>query len=456
MVMAAIAAAWQPNPGLTATPVISGDATAQEVAWTTGPNTNTGHWFIAGTDLGIMWDSGYTDPQTAQPVIYTLFGDTYSEPGMSGDWRNNVLLRSSDTDLSDGLQFSDALIHAGASPTNPGVPQWYPDTGPRAGAAQVIDDPGFNGLFGSTHTMIPTAAIAVQHEDGSVTQYATVMSVRTWDNPGSWTTNYSAIAYSTDGGETWTVDSDTVRSSGWLRASTRYVPGDERFQQNALVYGNPDDPNSYTGPVDDPNREPYVYVYGTPSGRQGSAYLARVEESRLSDLDAYQYWAGENSDGTGNWVTGDPSAAARVIGASEDDFLPQLWDCFDRFTFGLFTTIVNGIWVGGLPDGGNVSEMSVQYNEHIQRYLVTYTNGGNSVVLRASDSPQGTWSDPTTLVRNTGIGQNSGMYAPLIHPLSGTSALGSGNEKYLYVNLSQWGDYNVRMMQADLDNLTIT
>jgi len=452
----AATAVWRPDPGLTVAPVISGDATAEQVGWTTGPNTNTAHWYIAGSDLGIMWDSGYTDPQTGQPVVYTMFGDTYSEPGMSGDWRNNVLLRSSDTDLSDGLQFSDALIDAGASPTNPGTPQWYPTTGPRAGAAQVIDDPGFNGLFGSTHTMIPTSAIAVQHEDGSITQYATVMSVRTWDNPGSWTTNYSAIAYSTDGGETWTVDPDTVRSSGWLRASTRYAPGDEHFQQNALVYGNPDDPNSYTGPADDPNREPYVYVYGTPSGRQGSAYLARVPESQLRDLDAYQYWAGENPDGTGNWVTGDPSAAVPVIGASQDDFLPRLYNCFDTFTFGWFSKILNGIWVGGLPTGGNVSEMSVQYNEHLDRYIVTYTDGGNSVVMRVSDSPQGSWSNSTTLVRNTGIGQSSGMYAPMIHPLSGTAALGQGNEKYLYFNLSQWGDYNVRMMQADLSNLTIT
>ena len=452
--VATATAIWHPNPGLTVAPVISGDATAKQVGWTTGPNTNTAHWYIAGSDLGIMWDS--TDPETGQPVIYTMFGDTYSEPGMSGDWRNNVLLRSSDTDLSDGLQFSDALIDAGASPTNPGTPQWYPTTGPRAGAAQVIDDPGFNGLFGSTHTMIPTSAIAVEDEEGNITEYATVMSVRTWDNPGSWTTNYSAIAYSTDGGETWTVDPDTVRSSGWLRASTRYMPGDEHFQQNALVYGDPDDPNSYTGPADDPDREPYVYVYGTPSGRQGSAYVARVPESQLRDLDEYQYWAGENPDGTGNWVTGDPSAAVPVIGASQDDFLPRLYNCFDTFTFGLFSKILNGIWVGGLPTGGNVSEMSVQHNEYLDRYVVTYTDGGNNVVMRVSDSPQGSWSNSTALVRNTGIGQNTGMYAPMIHPWSGTDALGQGNEKYLYFNLSQWGDYNVRMMQADLDNLTIT
>ena len=68
------------------------------------------------------------------------------------------------------------------------------------------------------------------------------MSVRTWDTAARWTTNYSAIAYSTDGGETWTVDPETVRSSGWLRSSSAYVPGDEHFQQNALVYGSKTSP----------------------------------------------------------------------------------------------------------------------------------------------------------------------------------------------------------------------
>jgi hypothetical protein len=195
--------------------------------------------------------------------------------------------------------------------------------------------------------MIPTSAIAIENADGSYTQYATVMSVRTWDNPGSWTTNYSGIAYSTDGGETWQVDPDTIRSSGWFRAGPAYVPGDEHFQQNALVMS------------DDPT-DPYVYVYGTPSGRQGSAYVARVEKDKITDLSAYQYFAGEDSSGAGQWVTGDPSAAAPVFGSSSTDLLPTLYKVADFFTFGLFTKIANGIWVGGLPTGGNVSEMSVQ------------------------------------------------------------------------------------------------
>ena len=441
---------------LTPKPTVPSSLTTKttKLGWVTGPNSDTGHWYVAGTDLGIMWNSGYTDPDTGKAIIYTLFGDTYSGPGMTGDWRNNVLFRTADFDLSDGLQFSDAVINAGAQfPGDPnGTPEWYGSGGAPAGASQIIYDPGgLTGLFGTTYTMIPTSAIAIENEDGSFTQYATVMSIRTWDNPGSWTTNYAGIASSDDGGKTWTVDPDTVRSSGWLRAAARYVPGDEHFQQNALVMSNdPDDP--------------YVYVYGTPSGRQGSAYVSRVRKDEITDLGAYQYFAGEDATGSGIWTTGDPSAAVPVFGSSETDLLPRLYKVADFFTLGLFSKIANGIVVGGLPTNGHVSEMSVQYNEYLGQYVVLYTDGGNDVVMRVSDTPQGTWSDTTTLVNNDLI-TDTGMYAPMVHPMSGTDYFNTvdadgnvvDNSHYLYYNLSYWGPYNVRLLQTDLESMkTIT
>lgn len=447
--MAAASTVAVPTNDLTPRPGVPASLTNQTtgLGWVTGPGV-TDHWYVAGTDLGIMWNSGYTN-DNGIPIIYTMFGDTYSGPGMTGDWRNNVLFRTSDTNLSNGLQFSDALIHAGAVENPPGIPTWWgADAEPAAGAAQIIYDPGYDGPFGTTYTMIPTSAIAIRNVNGTYTQYATVMSIRTWDNPGSWTTNYSAIAYSTDEGKSWTVNPNTVRSSGWLRSSVSYVPGDEHFQQNALVMSNnPDDP--------------YVYVYGTPSGRQGSAYLARVKKDQITNLDAYQYWSGENSSGAGRWVTGDPSAAVPVFGSSSTDFLPRVYQVFDLFTFGFFSKVLNGIWVGGLPTNGNVSEMSVQYNEYLGKYVVLYTDGANDVVMRVSASPQGEWSDTTTLVSNNQT-TNTGMYAPMVHPMSGTdyfnvtNADGSveDNSRYLYYNLSYWGAYNVRLMRTNLEPMT--
>ena len=39
----------------------------------------------------------------------------------------------------------------------------------------------------------------------------------------------------------------------------------------------------------------YVYAYGTPNGRQGAAYLARVPEQDILDLSKYEYWNGSSA-----------------------------------------------------------------------------------------------------------------------------------------------------------------
>jgi hypothetical protein len=410
-------AAVGPNQ-LTPKPAAPQVGQTTSVGWVTG--NSTAPWYVGGTDLGIMWDNG-------AGKILTIFGDTFNDRAMTTGWRNNVLLRTGDKNLSNGLQFDEGVVTPGG--TGPGTnyaanTYWGPGAGYQnglgagpIGAAQVIlANPAFNGLLGKTITMIPTSAISVTQGD-QTTQYVTVMAVKSWGAPGSWTTNYSAIASSTDGGAHWTVNPGTVRSGGFLRTNQSFVAGNQNFQQNALVYGNADDPNSWTGGTVGQG-ERYVYVYGTPSGRHGAAYVARVPESDVTNLKDYEYWSATANRG---WVKGAPSAATPVIG-------PR-----------------------------NVSEMSVQYNEYLGKYVVLYTDGGNNVVMRVSDSAQGTWSDPTVLVANKPLVTDpvlrtaqSGMYAPMIHPWSGTDQLGAGNEQYLYYDLSYWGAYNVALKQTDL------
>lgn len=76
--------------------------------------------------------------------------------------------------------------------------------------------------------MIPTAGIAV---DG--VQYLHFMSVRSWGEPGRWRTNYSRIAHSTDGGQTWRTDgprwNNQVPRWWWPRR------GEAGFQLGAFV-----------------------------------------------------------------------------------------------------------------------------------------------------------------------------------------------------------------------------
>jgi hypothetical protein len=376
------------------------------------PQTNNTSGFnIYGTDLGIMWDNQQTGDTH---YVLTAFGDTFSGPNMTGDWRSNVLVLSQDTKLYNGM----SLLQTG--PTYQFIPS----------------APSALGLFGSEVTIIPTSGIAVQGN-----QYVNYMSVKSWDTPGRWTTNYSATSVYNAATDKWVLAPSTIRSASWFGSSTAYVPGSQNFQQAAYVL----EPEDQVG--DDGVR--YLYAFGTPSGRGGSAYLSRVAQGSVTDLTQYQYWSGDS------WVTGNPAVATPVIGTANDT----------RPIIGFFVDIANdpnffgGVFGGllGAKQGGNVSEMSVQYNDYLDKYVVMYGDGNNNVQMRYADTPEGPWSDPITVATSA---QYPGLYAPMIHPWSGTGQLtdsaGNPDVNNLYWNMSIWGDYNVVMMQTDLSPLKTT
>lgn len=222
----------------------------------TGPKSTSATdttWKVTGTDLGIMWDNG-------QGEILTAFGDTFGDwagpGGGGGDWRSNVLLRSSDTDLSDGMSFDSAVEDA------PGH------------AAEIIPSLKING---QEMTTIPTAGIAVGSR-----QYLAFMSVKQWGAPGAWDTNFSRIAYSDDNGETW----NSTDGPQW----TNTADGQHPFQMVAFE-----------------RHDGYVYMFGTPNGRFGAAHVARVPEAQMLDKAAYSYWNGST------WVLGDDTAAVAIV-----------------------------------------------------------------------------------------------------------------------------------------------
>ena len=397
---------------LASTPI--GWVTGQRNSGYPGSNwtqTNNTRWAnVYGTDLGVMWFNGDNG------LTQVAFGDTFSGVNMTGNWRSNVLLLSDDTQLYDGL----TLINTG-----PAL-QFIP-----AARNQVF-------FIGSEVTNIPSAAVYANGEN-----YVNYFSVKSWDTPGRWTTNYSAISQFVPGpnGGQWVLQPSTVRSAGWFRSSTRYRAGDQNFQQAAYVL----QPESKV----EPGGTRYVYAFGTPAGRTGSAFLSRVPEGAMTDLGQYEYWDGAT------WVRDKPAVAAPIIGDSPNS----------AGLFGFVRDIANnpnffGGWFAGLvgaKTGGNVSEMSVQYNEYLDKYVVMYGNGANNVILRTADTPEGPWSAPVTVATSL---QYPGLYAPLVHPLSGTGdltdALGDPDVNNLYWNMSLWGNYNVVLMKTDLTPLKTT
>jgi hypothetical protein len=389
------------------------------IGWVTGQSntaypgagwrqTNNTRWAnVYGTDLGIMWFNGVNGK------TQVAFGDTFSGPNMTGDWRSNVLLLSDDTNLSDGL----SLLNTGPAY------QFIP-----AAPGQVF-------FIGSEVTNIPTSAVYANNNN-----YVNYMSVKSWDTPGRWTTNYSAISQYDPKTDKWVLQKQTVRPAGYFRSSTMYQAGDQNFQQMAYVV----EPESKVAP----GQARYVYAFGTPAGRAGSAYLSRVPENAVTDLKQYQYWDGKS------WVSNQANAAP-IIGDSTRSTGLFGW----AIDLANDPNVLGGSLAGftGAKTGGNVSEMSVQYNEYLGKYVVLYGNGANNVILRTADDPAGPWSDPVTIATSL---QYPGLYAPMIHPLSGTGQLTDSNGKpddgNLYWNMSLWGNYNVVLMKTDVSALKVT
>jgi hypothetical protein len=402
------------EPGTTRTPVVISTNT-HFIEFVTGAgnlNDTKNRFGIGGTDLGIMWDNGIPDdPTTAvnEHQVLIAFGDTFSNsyPVRSGIWRMNTLFRSSDTTLSNGLYVPTGIPH------DPGKYSGSPMSDPNF-AREILGHPRY--AVGPEVTIIPTAAISIPGAgaNGATRQYMNFMSVRSWDTPGRWTTNYSAIAYSDDNGQNWRselVPSSSVRTAAAGRSIVPYVSGNQNFQQGAFVKPPEGSPDAAAG---------WVYSYGTPSGRGGTVYLSRVNQMQIMDQTKYQYW-----DGT-SWISNKPSAAKPILpGTRTSGF----------FGFGATTTYPS------------VSEMSVQYNPYLKKYVMLYGDKYNNVVMRTSTTPQGTWSAPTTLVTSAKV---PGLYAPMIHPWSGTTNVATEDAKYLYWNLSTWNDYQVRLMRTDL------
>ena len=165
-------------------PELQGRTSAVEyITGALSPNQTVERFNVLGTDLGILWDNGAGQ-------VLTAFGDTVgigSDPlcsGVVGDWRSNVLFRSSDGNLSDGMNID-------SSPTD------RPNH-----SREIIGSLKVTGVETSS---IPTTGISV----GGV-QYVNYMSIRSWGGSGEWVTNFSQIASSHDNGETWQVEAGFV------------------------------------------------------------------------------------------------------------------------------------------------------------------------------------------------------------------------------------------------------
>ncbi|MEV6104173.1 DUF4185 domain-containing protein [Streptomyces sp. NPDC051940] len=148
-----------------------------------------------------------------------------------------------------------------------------------------------------------------------------------------------------------------------------------------------------------------LYFWGVPHGRFGGVRLMRVPEQDVEDPGAYRYFAGTAGTGRPRWSP-DAAKAETVV----DD---------------------------------TVGELSVVWNEHLSRWLMTYTDGGGGgAAIREGSTPWGPWREKFTLVSSQDV---PGLYSPYMLPRY--TADGGWT---IYFTLSVWGPYNVYWYKADL------
>jgi hypothetical protein len=203
---------------------------------------------------------------------------------------------------------------------------------------------------------------------------------------------YMSVRHWGDPGEWETNNAGFAKSTDggqtWTKLSSPTWPSDSNFVQVSVAADGAD-----------------LYFWGVTHGRFGGVQLMKVAESQVESQSAYRYLSGTAADGGPTW-SADPGKAKTIV----DD---------------------------------TVGELSVVWNDHLSRWLMTYTNGGNGdTSLREGITPWGPWSDAMTLVSASDV---PGLYAPYLSPLAAANSGGT-----IYFTLSVWGPYNVYWYKADL------
>jgi D-arabinan endo alpha-(1,5)-arabinofuranosidase len=327
---------------------------ASPVAALTGTqsiNETEARYQVKGTDLGIMWID-------ERGQILTAFGDTFGA-GWTGfgsgssvdpatvDWRSNTLARSHDHNPGDGMSFDFVTDRPGH-------------------AKELLSSLKQDGV---EITKIPTGGVNVGGRN-----YLAYMSVRKFTEPAHWITNHSGIAYSDDGGQTWT------EAPGARRLNTAAL--DDKFQMIAYA-----------------RRDGFVYAFGTPNGRFGDAHVARVLEQRLLDTSAYEYWTG-----TG-WQPGSSAIAAPIVTGPVGELSVRYDPALKSWEMMTITT-----W-----ETGTVEKVR------------------GAIVVRLAPQPTGPWGAPITVATYK---EYPSLYGGFLHPDSKGSDLFFTMTQYDRYNVS--------------------
>lgn len=210
--------------------------------------------------------------------------------------------------------------------------------------------------------------------------YVFYMSIRYWGVAGSWLVNYNQCIKSKDLIHWENVDSLCFR------------------EEEAFVFGQ-------IYPFKDPKTD-YIYLYGIPGGRNHGCVLARTTIENFEDRSKYEYLISD-----GQYVMG-------------DEGLRQL----NSNPYYVITPAV--------------SELSVIYNEYLEKYCVVFYRNGK-IIMQMASSPDSLFNDSITLLTNTNY---NGLYGGFMLP-----KYTADGGKSFYITVSSWAIYNVYLVKVVLN-----
>lgn len=318
--------------------------------------------------------------------MYLLFGDTFEGVNnMSGDWRSQTVGISKDFKLSNGLTF-DSFI-----------------TDSTGKAIQIIDSMHDSNNALGERTCIPTGGLAING-----THYVFYMSIREWLSVG-WDVNFCALAKSTDAENFevlkdvyWAEDEEIGKENANLlldRDKEEIIEHEARHFLQIFPY----------------QVEDYVYLFGLTEGRFGGCKLGRVKTENIEIFSEYEYYTGKDAENNPIWVKG--TEGLKALKNNDDSYIVE----------------------------PQVGELSVCYNEYLQKYVMSYYSK-NKIVMRTSDNLID-WGEIEIITTSS---EFTRLYGGFSHEL-----YMDNKGKVMYFLISQYMDkslaeegYNVRLLRV--------
>lgn len=373
----------------------------------------TDKWDVYGTDLGIpVYDS-------TNKRMYFLFGDTEGESEIdktkTRNWRGTVGGYTSTLDFTDGIKWDGFLADEN-------------------GNARELVTAHHSNTPVKENTKISQGGIEI---GGNL--YVFYESIRGWGPraSGYWYLNYGGVIKSSDGGKSF----DKLYDLSWIEPTSgaelenavKVIKEDMALNPIDIEF----DAAEHIAPgfgqmYGCDGKDGYIYVFGRHGGRIHGIKLGRVLKERFESFSEYEYLTGYTTDGDAIWLPGSEGLSAIAKAPECAEIIPA-------------------------PS----SNMSVQYNEYLKKWVIVYYYPNKGICLAASEHPYGPYSDITLalpidhpeIIKDIQLGVNgNALYGGFTHEM-----MNRENGKIIPIVISQWYDrpnthrfYGAKLFEIEL------